>query len=73
MAFATETRTAHGGLKTDLSAAIYALMNRMADYRAYRRTVAELSELGALELADLGLTRATIRATAHEAVYGKHA
>lgn len=70
MAFATETRTATSGLKLDLSAAIYALMNRIADYRAYNRTVAELSNLSNRELADLGLSRASIRSAATQAVYG---
>lgn len=73
MAFATQTHTANRGLKTDLSAAVYALVNRIADYRAYRRTVSELSELSALELADLGLSRSGIRAAAYEAVYGQRA
>lgn len=70
MAFATETRTATGGLSLDLSAAIYALMTRISNYRAYNRTVAELSQLNSRELADLGLNHGSIRAAAHEAVYG---
>ena len=70
MAFATDTRTATGGLKLDLSASIYALMNRVADYRAYNRTVAELSKLSNRDLTDLGLSRSSIRAAAHAAVYG---
>ena len=73
MAFATETRTATGGLSLELSAAVYALMNRIANYRAYNRTVAELSELSSRELNDLGLNRASIRAAAHQAVYGTDA
>ena len=70
MAFATETRAATGSLKLDLSAAIYSLMTRAADYRAYRRTVTELSRLNARELADLGLNRGSIHSAAHDAVYG---
>lgn len=70
MAFATHTRTATGGLKLDLSAAIYALINRVRDYRAYHRTIGELSALSTKELADLGLNRSSIESTAYEAVYG---
>ena len=70
MAFATETRSATSDLALDLSASIYALMTRIADYRAYRRTVAELSDLNTRELTDLGLNRASIHAAAYEAVYG---
>ncbi|UZD91724.1 DUF1127 domain-containing protein [Cognatishimia activa] len=47
-----------------------ALMTRFELYRAYRRTVKELSELSNRELADLGLSRSGIRGTAIEAVYG---
>ena len=70
MAFASQTRTATGSLKLDLSAAVYTLFSRAADYRAYRRTVTELSRLTSRELADLGLNRSTIRSTARAAVYG---
>ncbi len=38
--------------------------------RQYRKTVSELSALSSHELADLGLTRSAIRATAYMAVYG---
>ncbi|MFD1159859.1 DUF1127 domain-containing protein [Roseovarius aestuarii] len=73
MAFATDTRTATGGLKIELSAAIYRLMARVTDYRSYRRTVSALSDLGSRELADLGLSRASIHSTAYSAVYGTRA
>lgn len=73
MAFANVTRSADRGLNIEISAAVYALINRIADYRAYRRTVAELSVLGGSELADLGLNRSSIHAAAYEAVYGKRA
>ncbi|WP_240910379.1 DUF1127 domain-containing protein [Pontivivens nitratireducens] len=39
-------------------------------HRVYRKTVNELSALSGSELADLGLTRGSIHATAHRAVYG---
>ena len=38
--------------------------------RQYNKTVSELSALSSTELADLGLTRSGIRATAYMAVYG---
>ena len=70
MAFATDTRSSTAALKLDLSAAVYALMQRVVDYRAYRQTVNALSDLTNSELADLGLNRSTIRAAAIKAVYG---
>ena len=52
MAFATENR-ALSGLNLEISRGVYTLMSRVADYRAYRRTVAELralSDHGALDV-----------------------
>ncbi|MDZ7710264.1 MAG: DUF1127 domain-containing protein [Roseovarius sp.] len=54
----------------DLRADINAAMQRFNDYRAYRRTVSELSDLTSHDLADLGLHRSEIRRVAHDAVYG---
>lgn len=73
MAIATHNRSATSGLQLEISAAVYAVMNRIADYRAYKRTVAELSKLGPAELKDLGLDRSNIRAAANAAVYGTRA
>ena len=42
----------------------------LAKRRMYNRTVSELDALTGAELSDLGLSRANIRATAYEAVYG---
>lgn len=42
----------------------------LAQYRLYRRTVAELRELSNRELADLGLNRSMVRQVAIDAVYG---
>ena len=41
-----------------------------ADWRLYRRTLAELNTMTDRELADLGLSRFQIPAVAREAVYG---
>ena len=38
--------------------------------RLFARTLRELSSLTDRELSDLGLSRASLRAAAHEAVYG---
>ena len=41
-----------------------------ADYRLYRRTVAESATLSNRELNDLGISRFAIRQIAHDSVYG---
>ncbi len=41
-----------------------------ADYRLYRQTLNELDALSDRELRDLGLSRLSIRAVAHDSVYG---
>jgi uncharacterized protein YjiS (DUF1127 family) len=57
----------------ELRRAIHAAMQRVVDYRAYRRTIRELSELSAHDLADLGLHHSEIRRVAYESVYGARA
>ena len=60
MATASQTRTLHdtslglGGLRSALAA-------RIAWYRAYRRTLDELSQLSDRDLADMGMHRSLIR------------
>ncbi|MGX0877122.1 uncharacterized protein YjiS (DUF1127 family) [Roseovarius sp. MBR-154] len=63
-------RSAVQTLGEDLSAAVYAAVQRMAAYRTYRRTIRELQELSARELTDLGLHRSEIKRVAQDAVYG---
>ncbi|GAW36047.1 hypothetical protein RA2_03115 [Roseovarius sp. A-2] len=63
-------RSAVQTLGEDLSAAIYAAVQRMATYRTYRRTIRELQELSARDLSDLGLHRSEIKRVARDAVYG---
>ena len=47
-----------------------ALSGRIARYRAYRETLAELEALGAHELEDVGLARGTIQEVAYRSAYG---
>lgn len=42
----------------------------LADYRLYRATVAELSQLSDRDLSDLGIHRSMVRTIARQAVYG---
>lgn len=64
-------RSATQVLGDDVSAAAYAALQRFVNYRLYRRTIRELSQLGAQDLADLGLHRSEIRRVAWESVYGR--
>ena len=70
MTFVNETRSANDGLKLAISAAVFHLMQRIENYRTYRKTIAELSMLNATQLADLGLHHGDITRAAREAVYG---
>ena len=47
------------------------LADKMAKRKVYRKTYAELSNLSARELADLGISPANIGQIAYEAAYGK--
>lgn len=73
MAYATQTRSGADLLKLEISSAVYHALQRLDDYRAYRRTISELSRLNAHQLADLGLHRSEIARVAREAVYGPRA
>lgn len=46
-----------------------ALVQRMTDNRMFARTLRELGSLSDRELADLGLSRSSLRDVAHQAVY----
>lgn len=45
------------------------LVERVAQYRLYRKTLDELSALGDRELADLGLNRTMLRSVAYKTAY----
>lgn len=66
-------QSAAASISEELRRIINAAMRRIADYRAYRRTIRELSHLSAHDLADLGLHYSEIERVAHESVYGARA
>lgn len=69
MAYATDIRTAHG--LTDRVAAIFkTFAEARAQRKVYTKTLRELQELNARDLADLGISRAEIPFLAREAAYG---
>nr|WP_319246853.1 DUF1127 domain-containing protein [uncultured Celeribacter sp.] len=71
MAYANDIRNA-ATAPSALSGGLFkAVAERFARYKVYRETVLELSELSDRDLADLGMSRSTIRAVAYEAAYGK--
>jgi len=70
MTHATLTRTDSQALRLQLSAWVFRIVQRVEDYRAYRRTVAELESLPAGMLSDLGLHKSEIKRAAADAVYG---
>ncbi|WP_111732002.1 DUF1127 domain-containing protein [Roseovarius amoyensis] len=69
MVFNTESRTASSGLALEFSAAVHHLMQRLHDYKTYRKTVRELSKLDDRTLAELCIHRSGITAEARKAVY----
>ncbi|WP_371157076.1 DUF1127 domain-containing protein [Jannaschia sp. 2305UL9-9] len=73
MAFTTYGNTAGASisLRDRLVARLATLRTDWANWRLYRQTVNELSDLSNRELADLGLSRSMIRSIALEAAYGK--
>lgn len=69
MAILTET---HATPRPNRILSIFnSVIQGVADYRAYRKTVFELSALSDRDLADLGLNRSGIKASAREAVYNE--
>ncbi|MEP3347877.1 MAG: DUF1127 domain-containing protein [Litoreibacter sp.] len=70
MAFTTSIRTAPTFLE-GLVAYKNELAERRAKNRVFRETLNELQALSGRELADLGMSRGSIKAVAYEAAYGK--
>jgi uncharacterized protein YjiS (DUF1127 family) len=54
-----------------ISNALHTLADRLERRAVYRTTLNELSNLNGRELADLGMSRGSLRAVAYEAAYGK--
>jgi len=70
MAMMTETHVAAPASEGGLIARIFGrLGERMVQYGAYRRCVAELSALSDRDLRDLGMHRSMIRSMAYEEAY----
>ena len=71
MAYLTQTQ-AGSESRVETSKALWSsLTTRIAEYRAYRRTLAELRTLSPAELNDLGLNQTMLKSVAMEAVYDK--
>ncbi|RKF13497.1 DUF1127 domain-containing protein [Roseovarius spongiae] len=70
MIIASNALIRRSGHANGAAALIGNVAQAVARRRAYRKTVNELSQLTARELADLGLSRGNIRATAYDSVYG---
>ncbi|MDF1669190.1 MAG: DUF1127 domain-containing protein [Roseovarius sp.] len=70
MAYASHNRSGLNALHLDISAFIFHGLRRFEDFRAYRKTLSELSVLSEGQLADMGLSRSGIHRAALESVYG---
>ncbi len=70
MTYVAKTLPATSGMAVDFSAAVFHTIQRLQEFRAYRKTVAELANLSREELNDLGMNRSIIRSEAHKAVFG---
>lgn len=71
MAYVNTTR-ANVAPRTDRMSGLFAQFGAaLARHRVYRRTLDELRQLSDRELADLGISRASIGDIAREAAYGR--
>ncbi|WP_226549954.1 DUF1127 domain-containing protein [Celeribacter naphthalenivorans] len=71
MAYVNDINSAATASSASFGGLFKALGERFARYRVYRETMLELSSLSDRDLRDLGMSRASINAVAHEAAYGK--
>jgi len=70
MAYVTAKHASNTSLMERVSDFIATQRQAYADHRLYVRTMNELKSLSNRELADLGLSRASLHDTAYQAVYG---
>jgi uncharacterized protein YjiS (DUF1127 family) len=70
MAYANDINSAAPASSASFGGVFKSLAERFARYRVYSETLLELSVLDDRDLADLGMSRASIRAVAYEAAYG---
>ncbi len=66
MTMLTQTSPRRGAFAENLRS----MREDYAKWRLFRRTLAELGDLGDRELSDLGLTRGAVREAARSSVYG---
>jgi len=69
MAFTTDIHSVNASATDSFFGLLKSASTRVANYRAYRKTVNELSALSSRELDDLGLNRSMIKRIALEAAY----
>jgi len=70
MAYATDIRTVHLGLRDRVSAIMKSFAEAREQRKVYIRTLNELNALNNRDLADLGISAAQIPFIAREAAYG---
>ncbi len=70
MDYASQTRAIPADLAIEISAAVHHMVQAVQDYIDYRATVRALRKVDDAALADIGITRWTIKAHARKAVYG---
>lgn len=73
MAYIAENRRNTISLRARLSEIYKDISAAYVAWRLYNRTLSELRGLSARELSDLGLSQASLRSAAYDAVYGKAA
>ncbi len=66
MSEATVSAAVHTGR---LSTVFRGFARKIAQYRVYRNTLAELQQLGDHELTDLGMNRSVLRSVAYKSAY----
>lgn len=70
MAFATDIHVGNDDITGRVLATLKSAKLRFANYRAYRKTISELSALSNRDLDDMGIYRSMIKRIALETTYG---